>query len=153
MKCYSFDMKRHPISIATWRMWCKLKNKYRNLWQAPKESKCVGSLSQTLTGVKKGRARDLFHAACVGGFGFFSPKDPHSATRGDPVVLGAVRSFNTKLLVAAAGTHNFGCSAASEMTVPCRQIVILSVPGAHMASKEIHLLKRSQRAELSWNLF
>lgn len=77
--------------------------------------------------LKKGIARDLFHAACVGGLGFCFPKDPHSATRGDPVVLEAVRSFNIKFLVSAAGTCKFVFLGASGMTVPYRQIIILSV--------------------------
>lgn len=147
-------MKRHPISITTWRMWCKLKDKYRNLWQTPKESKCVGSLSQTLTGVKKGRARDSFHAACVGGLGFFSQRiltQPWGEILWCWKLWGVLTSNFWLLLLAPI---ILGSYLPREWLSPAGKLSssVSNTPGAHMASEEIHLLKCRQRGEFSWNL-
>lgn len=82
--------------------------------------------NKLLTGVKKETARDLFHVACVGGFCFSPHKGSFQPQRGGSVVMEDVKSFNTELLVIGmiAGIHYFEFSADSEMSVPCRQIVI-----------------------------
>lgn len=71
----------------------------------------------------KKEEQGIYSVQHVLGLGFF-PRGSSPATRGDPVVLEAVRSLNTKFWVTAAGTHNFGFSSAPGMAVPCRDIVI-----------------------------